>query len=224
MNNNIFILLATFIFFCSFCKGEIHVFGDSHTVAFTGIPNVHIHWLGAITMHRVGRDGLDFLNNTSFGVQQNDYVVFVFGEIDVRWHIGKQRDFKFRSIDEILNTLVTKYIKTIKDYRIQYQNIHLIVYSIVPPTNNYPHPQIYGTLEDRIEITQKLNAKLLEACKKENLRFLDVYNDYALPDGSLNLTLSDGTLHIGIPFNQALAYRLNQIIYQNLSDTAVPDR
>jgi hypothetical protein len=71
---------------------NIHVFGDSHVSEFSNIPGCLLHYVGPITMHRIGRDGLNFLDMTSYGVQENEVAIFVFGEIDCRCHIGKQRD------------------------------------------------------------------------------------------------------------------------------------
>lgn len=79
--------------------------------------------------------------------------------------------------------------------------------SIVPPiegegrtSDNYP---FYGTLNDRIIITKKLNEKLKELCYQNKLLYLDVYSLLCLPDGSLNHFLADSAVHID-PLHNAI--------------------
>lgn len=197
---------------------KVHIFGDSHSKAcfrFDGSPYDHIfidngfeihffvHWLGPKTMHSVGRDGLNALNLKKYGVLENDVTVFVFGEIDVRCHIGKQRDHAKRTLEEIIDTLVRNYVKTINQNRAFYRNINCVIVGIVPPTNqtfNAMFP-FYGTLEDRVRITRQMNDKLRNVCIQNNIKFLDVYSIYADTDGSLRPSLSDQTVHVGFGQN-----------------------
>lgn len=194
----------------------IHVFGDSHTGAFTIIPGCVKRWLGSITMHRVGRDKLNFLNLMDQSVFDDQIAVFVFGEIDVRMHIGKQRDETKRELDEIIDILATNYINTILLNRSLYNNLLCIVYSVTPPTEftipNAKQSFFYGTLEDRVIITKKLNQKLSELCAKNDIPFLDVYEDYANPDGTLNVSLSDGSVHINGNYCRPIGVKLHQIL------------
>ena len=59
--------------------------------------------MGHVTMHRIGRDSLSYFNIKDYSVQENVYVVFVFGEIDVRCHIGRIADQKFLKLDDVIN-------------------------------------------------------------------------------------------------------------------------
>lgn len=159
---NVAVMVLIFgIYFHTLTK-TIHVVGDSHAVfCFTGKKSGNINdfsykdhtvqfsinWLGPITMHRIGRDGLSFLNITQFNVIENDIMIFVFGEIDVRCHIGKQRDFGGRNMDEILQCLVKNYCETIIKNRSLYQTVHCVVVNVVPPSDNGFNPEFphYGT-------------------------------------------------------------------------------
>jgi hypothetical protein len=192
----------------------IHVFGDSHSMEFTNIPKCNIYWLGPVTMHRMGRDGLNFLNLRAMNIQEGQAVVFAFGEIDVRCHIGKQRDQGSRNLDEIIETLATKYIHAILKNRDLYNHITCIVYSVTPPIDGIINPAYpyYGSLEDRIHITQKLNARLARLCQQVGIEFLDVYEDYATTEGSLNVALSDGCVHIHGAYNQAIHQKLYKLL------------
>ena len=200
-----------------FASPLIHVFGDSHSLEFSLIPNCEVHHLGPITMHRIGRDGLNFLNLTKYSITNEKVVIFAFGEIDVRCHIGKIRDKSGKSLDRLIETLVNKYIYTILLNKTLYKNITCIVYSVTPPTDaeyNIQYPR-YGTLADRINISKKLNAKLADVCSRWGIAFLDVYDHYANADGSLNGSLSDGGVHINSAYYQAIYEKLCEILLKH---------
>ena len=122
----------------------IHIFGDSHSSIYKYLPEITVHNVGPVTMHRVGRDGVRSAtrrcgpqtkvgqerelalgvqlcaasdrNGSAFqkhGIKNGDFVVFVFGEIDVRNHIGKQIDSLNRNEDEVLKTLAVNYLQKI---------------------------------------------------------------------------------------------------------------
>jgi hypothetical protein len=192
----------------------IHVFGDSHSLEFFQIPHCVIHHLGPITMHRVGRDGLSFLYLPNLGVLEGEVAVFSFGEIDARCHIGRQRDLFNRSQDEVIETLAYNYLYTLVLNRMLYRKLTLIVYSVTPPTDCHYNPAypFYGSVEDRVAITKQLNRRLKQLCRKVGIEFLDVYADYANPDGTLNLLFHDGTVHIDWVHNQAISKKLYQIL------------
>lgn len=193
---------------------SIHVLGDSHAREFSEISGCICHHVGPITMHRVGRDGLDFLNIKNIGVQEKDIVIFAFGEIDARCHIGKQRDLKKRSLEEIIETLVQKYIHTICLNCALFKKIYAIVYSVTPPTDivfNVDYP-IYGPIEERVAITKLLNNALKEACHHNGIYFLDVYQDYATPQGTLRIELSDLSVHIHPHHSGFIRDKLNRLI------------
>ncbi len=196
----------------------IHVIGDSHSMEFSKVPGTQIHWLGPITMHRVGRDGLGCVNLPAFGMQEGEVAVFAFGEIDVRCHIGKQRDEFKRNLNEIIETLATNYIQTIVTNRALYQRVLCIVYSITPPADGYNNPDFpfYGSLQDRVAITKKLNAHLAILCRKAGLEFLDVYKEYANREGALKPEHRDfWGIHIEPSHNQVIIQKLNQILIKN---------
>lgn len=187
---------------------SIHVIGDSHSWEFRGIPGCMEHYLGPVTMHRMGRDRLDAAH---FSVNPGDAVVLAFGEIDVRCHIGRQRDHNERSLDEIIYTLATNYLEQIAS---AFPNINLIVYSVTPPSdivNNREYP-IYGSLEDRVNITQLLNQALKLLAPRYGIDFLDVYDDYADEQGVLCVDLSDHNVHIHPAHNGAIRNKLFEIL------------
>ena len=217
---------------------NIHVIGDSHAFfCFTntyasGPSDEHsifygskngmqyslsflIHPLVSRTLHRVGRDGIRGLNIRNFGVQDGDIVVFLFGEVDVRCHIGRQRDECGRSQQEIIETLVTNYFKTIQENVSGYRDLICIVASLVPPCDQGFNPvqPFYGLLSDRVTITQQLNGLLKGSATMYGMHYLDIYALYAQEDGSFNLTLSDGIVHVSPRHNRLIKEALADIIY-----------
>jgi hypothetical protein len=185
----------------------IHIIGDSHSLMFQNIEGCVIHHVGQITMHRVGRDGI---NLTNYGIKENDLVVFTFGEIDVRCHIGIQRDKYKRNEKEIINTLAEYFLLSILENKKQFMNINFVICSIVPPTNaNYnPEFPFYGALEDRIVLTKQLNKILKNKCELNDFGFLDIYDYYSLKNGELNPAISDGNIHIRYDCNNEIKKHL----------------
>lgn len=166
-------------------------------------------------MHRIGRDGLAGFNLRYFGVGEGDTVVYVFGEIDVRCHIVKQRDLQRVSLQEIIEQLAENYIQTILDNQSQYESLQSVVYNVVPPVKwevFSPEFPFYGTAEERIESALLLNAALKKLCEQNKLSFLDVYDAYSNEDGSLRLELSDGNVHIHLAHNSRVKEELHKIV------------
>lgn len=196
---------------------NIFLFGDSHQGAFNGIPDCHSVLNDSITMHRVGRDMLGVLNLSSIPFANGDAVIFSFGQIDVGWHICKQRDLAHRSLDEIISTLATNYVNALKLIVEPYPNIIKIVYSVPPPSDIFIHQTLNlsysGTLDERIKITKELNNLLKILCPMNGIEFLDVYDDYSNPNGTLRLEINDGSgYHIDSRFNGPIRYKLSEIL------------
>ena len=207
----------------------IFVFGDSHTWVFknnTTICNhrTNVKHLGPFTMHRVGREGLGFLNFKTHGVSNNDIVVMVFGEIDARVHIGVIRDRNNCSLQEVVTPLVEAYINTILLNQSLLPQALIIIYSIVPPYDwksnpsypNDPHSAFpfYKEIEDRIEITKIVNKTLQQYCLLYGIAFLNVYDYYADVQGKLIEKMSDGNVHIDEKNNKMILDELSKIISQ----------
>jgi hypothetical protein len=94
----------------------IYIYGDSHAhYSFKNLklPYIDLHQ-ASITMHRIGRDNkiINFKNKENLKI--NDIIILAYGEVDCRCHIQRQIDMG-RNEDEIINELVTNYIRTIKN-------------------------------------------------------------------------------------------------------------
>lgn len=181
----------------------IIAFGDSHASnTFKSVADVVIEKRQSpgLTMHKVGRDGLNFHNYMKIG----DTIIYCCGEIDVRCHIKKQINLR-REKEEIINTLSEKYVNSIINRdQCDLKNkikIERIIMSVVPPCifknirDNPDYPCI-GTDEERVEYTVLLNQKLKFLCEKNDIMFLDVYSLYRDENGSMRSDMSKDGVHI----------------------------
>lgn len=200
---------------------NIYVFGDSHAwfnhkirfsgdISFVSVENVSVLFKirasPSVTMHRVGRDGLAYLDVTTYGIKSSDIVIFNFGEVDCRCHIGKQRDQSHQGLDIIIDRLAMAYINTIVANKKLIPNVTYAIMSVLPPTDQGFNSSVpyYGTLADRIQITNFLNRKLNKLCQENGLIFLDIAYLYSDQDGALKVELSDGIVHVGEGHNRSL--------------------
>ena len=109
---------------------------------------------------------------------------------------------------EIARNLNQCNIKAMPDFKNKYELIYfyiqmsvkICIYNVIPPPDslkveNQDFP-IRGSIQDRIKYAKYFNQKLKEGCLLNNFIFIDIYNSYANKDGSLNMDLSDGIIHI----------------------------
>lgn len=182
--------------------------GDSHAAfTFMHIPRALRLSLGPVTMHRIGRDGLEgfllfgsdnFLWPRSL-MRPGDEVFFSFGEIDCRCHILQQVALG-RSESEIIDTLALHYIQALGKERIE--GVKFWVVSVVPPADAarlryFTSFTPVGSDAERVRITRLLNERMSQLAAENGLLYLDLYSAYADKDGMLPLLLSDGLTHIG---------------------------
>jgi hypothetical protein len=176
---------------------KIHTIGDSHSVhPWKNIEGININHIGPKLCYSIGRDGI---NLDDFKIEEDDTVIFSFGEIDCRGHIHKHITSTF-SHEEIINRIVNNYFISIKNATSKFKNLHVCIYNIVPPlfTNNtgnpeYPH---LGSNNERKEYTLYFNKQLKAKCEEYKYIFFDIYNNYANSDGFIEQSLSDGDVHI----------------------------
>ena len=111
----------------------IHTFGDSHSWnGFEKMPGINIHHLGPKLMHSVGRDGLDILNIKNFSVNDGDYVIFSFGEIDCRCHIKKYCNDE-NDYTKIIDNIINNYALTVEMNSNLITDVKICLYNVPPP-------------------------------------------------------------------------------------------
>ena len=188
----------------------IHTFGDSHASSIHGgwsnekmnlpIQIVSNH-LGPKLMYSFGRDKNYLFSPKT--VAEGDAVVFCFGEIDCRCHVGKYAP----NWKQVVEKLVENYFEAIKINVTQYKKLTVMVYNVIPqieresPKNawmipyqkNTPH---IGSDSERSEYTRYMNSKLALKCEEHGYIFIDVYDKYCDENGFLKDDLSDKNCHI----------------------------
>jgi hypothetical protein len=171
----------------------IYTVGDSHCRSgFQHIRGINPIHLGPKLCFSIGRDGIN-LDRFNDG----DTVILCFGEIDCRCHIHKYVTKETR-YQQIIDEIVLNYFKAIK--LSTQKKLRICIYNIVPPPVSVEVEDLVfplrGSIEERISYVKYFNQKLKEGCLLNNYIFIDIYDKYSNSDGSLNMSLSDGVIHI----------------------------
>ena len=193
---------------------RIIVFGDSHAVhCFDRFTDATIFHQGPTTMHRVGRDGANFVSQSVHQRNRKDLFVFVFGEIDVRCHIGRISDRRGASRSQIAADLVARFAEKIHEAMIGY-NGDVVLCSVIPASDFISDPQYptYGDVKDRIDITKLLNKSLKLKAAEYGFFFLDFASHYANRTGALSVSKSDGAVHIGLNHTLRIRKELSRVL------------
>jgi hypothetical protein len=178
----------------------IHTIGDSHSLhPWKDIKGININNIGPKLCYSIGRDGI---NLNQFNIEENDIVIFCFGEIDCRNHIHKHITLLL-SYEEIINNIINNYFISIKNATSKFKNLHVCIYNVVPPlftnsTGNPEYPHI-GSNNERKEYTLYFNKQLKIKCEEYNYIFFDIYNKYVNNEGFIETSLSDSDVHIMNP-------------------------
>jgi len=210
----------------------LHTFGDSHGSKEHGcwdnsklnIPlSINANWLGPKLMYSFGRDKNILFDKQQNIIKEGDIVLFAFGEIDCRCHIGKyEHNWKL-----VIDSLVFNYFDAINENIKNYKDLKVFIYNVIPPierehhrnawmlqyTKNSPH---VGSDFDILKYTNYMNRILkIEVDKRSNFYFIDAYNNYSDSNGFLKMELSDFdgehyNCHIGNPIY--LEQALNDIL------------
>ena len=205
----------------------LHCVGDSHGGKYlfqSMSPKVKCHFITG-SMHSFA-SGKRPVNLKKLGVKPTQLVLFGYGEIDARCHIGriaKERGCSDFSI--LVNPLVESYIDTITRRVTEINNCEgggggggdddalitaVLVLAVPPPSDRRENPQapFHGTLSERIQITKRMNRILKERCNSNKIHFFDPFDGFASPDGSLNHEFSDGHVHIRSDCSRVVHERL----------------
>lgn len=181
---------------------NIHTFGDSHSnkqISHWGIhniSNIKDHHLGPKLMYSFGSNPFDVCNikTPNYQVNENDIVIFCFGEIDCRCHVHKHITNE-NTYQSIINELVEKYFAAIKQNVEQYNNLFVCVYNVVPPlqTKGKGNPEypFLGTNEERKEYHEYMNKQLKCMCQLHNYYFFDIYEQSCNKNGFIERSYTD---------------------------------
>jgi lysophospholipase L1-like esterase len=194
----------------------LHVFGDSHSkFLFERFKGAQIHWLGPVTMHRVGRDGLQSLVKDEVTLGPDDWAVFVFGEIDLRCHLLKVADEQGSPREKVIEDTASRYMAAISAFCQGHGVRNAVICGVVPPADpiwkNADYP-VYGSLKERIAARRFFNKSLRSLSREHGMAFLSIPRRYETWQGGLKRYLSDGGLHIASDCTGAVCRQLAKVI------------
>jgi hypothetical protein len=183
----------------------IHIYGDSH--GDFSFRNLHLpssnHHCSSVTMFRIGRDNI-IVNFNKDDIKKDDILVLSYGEVDCRCHVQRQIDLG-QNEDDVINELVTNYIKTIQT-NVAGADVKVIIVGVVPQTRRDDYERIHGPImhefpfvgsdEDRVRYTNKVNAVLERVSTEHQYFYFGPYSYYAREDGTLKHELSDTIVHL----------------------------
>jgi hypothetical protein len=183
---------------------RVFIMGDSHTETFAGPGQIfQVVHLGPRTMHGLGHWYLAEIDLANFGIRAGDCVTFVSGEIDVRVHIGRIRDTTGRTLDTIIDDLVSNYISAISAKAAQFPKVDFMVAAVMPPTGIEDRPDMgfHGDTLDRAAITLQLNYCLEQAALASGILYADIGSPFAADDGRLIPAFLDPWMHVSREFS-----------------------
>jgi hypothetical protein len=209
-------------------SGMVHVFGDSHSRSYASMPEAIVHHIELATMHRAGRDRAFFLRKMRWRMGRFAAVALVFGEIDVRVHIGRVAERTGRSIASVVEEMATRFLDAVARYRGRHR---ILVVAVTPPaagTDGMPpalpdYPN-WRMAIDRVPVTRALNDTLRSGCAARGFDFVECPADYAGPDGILRPEMSDGNVHIGSERTGPVIDALRYVLCSAVSDRRCGDK
>ena len=149
-------------------KKRLVVIGDSHApYCYGGIAEAEIYWLGAITMHRVARDGLSRVlldKRWWIGWRSVENAILCFGEIDSHAQFEKVAKRQGWTIDAVIDDLIDRYLRSLCSHP---HHAKFSLSCVVPPA---PSDDAYQDTMRR-----RVNRRLAQWGAERGFRFVDFY-------------------------------------------------
>lgn len=131
-------------------------------------------------------------------IPKNSHVMFCFGEIDCRAHLLKQAEKQSLSVDEVVQTCVSRYGSVLKE--VQELEYNPLIWNVIPSTilnrNQYHEFPTYGTFEQRNEVTRIFNHYLKIQAEKSNIPFISIGKNLLDEKGSMKLEYTNDQIHL----------------------------
>lgn len=110
-----------------------------------------------------------------YKIKNTDYILFCYGEIDTREHIGKQQEAG-RDLQEIIANLADRYIEFVNRYKDMGYNV--IVWGVIPAGRSTVRAhRLYWTAGERNRLSELINNEFYNRCKKSNIDFVSIWPD-----------------------------------------------
>ena len=177
--------------------------GDSHSSVFSQEEKIISQWpkkdfkifsnfkpirIGPATAYNLEKKVklLNKILNKTFYFN-GDYVLFCFGEVDIRAHLIKQSKLQNLDLEYLIKECVDRYVAAIKKVR----PIRPIKKAIFAPIASWSNDKPYdgpsfGTNLERNNVTKTFNNYLNQMCKKNDIIFISIFEDMLNDDGTTN--------------------------------------
>lgn len=176
----------------------IHCIGDSHSAVFSGedrmqpcwpepaanlIPYFKSYRIGAATAYQIhNKQPLIEAVLHNANLKPEDKIMFCFGEVDNRNHLIKQSRLQNRSIEDIVDECVNRYISALELYK-KY-NLPIIIWG--PIASCYDCIPQVGSIEERNNSTKLFNQKVEQKCNEVGFEFITIFYDMINDDLTTN--------------------------------------
>ena len=107
--------------------------------------------------------------------KEKDYILFVYGEIDTRMHVGKQQELGKDPVT-IVKEISNRYFNFIEKYK--NEGYEVLVWCVPPSgiSDNKAHP-LYNSPAKRNVISKLMNEEFGDRCKTLNIPFVNIWNE-----------------------------------------------
>jgi len=143
-----------------------------------------------------------------------DYMMFVFGEPDVRIHFNKQINELGRDENEVVYNVASKYVAKLR--QIVPSHIKIIVRYLLPQRQHSMFGDWVprGSLQERVRYTQKMNIALQQICYQMRVLFLtnSEFANLTTVEGELKDEYCDGLTHYNSASVKYIINELSQIV------------
>lgn len=165
-------------------KSLYYVIGDSHVLNFLHEAFI-VHHIGPATAYRLNfkesttksREKIINLLNEIYKKKPLN-VIFVFGELDARIHINKVAKENKISTNKVIEKVVKAYMNFLKFVKKKYPLTSIYVFNVLPQgeEENIYNYHFYANRKERVKIAEKMNQFLREYSKRNNFKFIYIYD------------------------------------------------
>ena len=196
----------------------IYCIGNSHANFFTGSPpgtsgtltvdtaGIFASFsLGPIisynfTQHHFPRATHVISNIPNFSLEK-DYIMFIVGEVDCRWHLPLQANQQQREVEDVVEECVDRFFESM--VALKNKNYNVIGWGGHPSTTSghdtTPHSPVYGDCLYRNKITRQWVKHLGDLCGAHNIPFVSLVHDLIDEDGLTKMEYFQDYCHLKTP-------------------------
>jgi hypothetical protein len=178
----------------------IHCIGDSHSAVFSGKEEMQPIWpqrsddkTPFFKSYRIGPATAYQLENKIPVIDEiitlnvkldSDYVLFCFGEVDIRAHLIKQAKIQNKTINEIVKECVDRYFSVLLHYK--QKGVKVAAWGPIASWHDskpYTGGPSFGSCFERNTATKEFNRYLEELCNINSIHFFSIYDSMVDSNG-----------------------------------------